>query len=64
MIVHVKVRYLGSRLSHDNFVDVAKCAAVYLLLVWDVTGVPRQVVLVEGGPIGQKSAAVWCRDRL
>lgn len=58
MIVHVKVRYLGSRLSHDNFVDVAKCAPVYLLLVWDVTGVSRQVVSVEGSPIGQKSAAV------
>lgn len=64
MIVHVKVRYLVSRLSHDNFVNVAKCASVYLLLVWDVTGVPRQVVFVEGGPIGQKSAAVRCGDRL
>lgn len=64
MIVHVKVRNLVGWLSHDNFIDVTECAPVYLLLVGDVARVPRQVVLVEGGPIGQQSTAIGCRDRL
>lgn len=64
MIVHVKVRNLGGRLSHDNFVDVTECAPVYLLLVGNVSRVARQVVLVEGGPIGQQSTAIGRRDRL
>ena len=64
MIIHVKVGNFVCRFSHDNFIDIAKCASIDLFFVWYVSSVSRQVVLVEGSPVGQETASIGGRDRL